>query len=395
MARQFLTALDMGGNAITAVGATTSAVVALGTVSGTVTCDLSQGTVFTATISGDTTFQFSGWPSGGLCEPVLYVTQDSTGGYTISVTGVTWEPNGVAPAFATAAGSVNIIPLSSPDEGTTIYGETGAIAGTTAGTFAAGNDSRFVADSDGDVTIPGFLKTTDIQTVTSNYTIDAATDYIIFADTASAAITITLPNATTCEGQQFVIKNLTGSNTLTVNTADGQVVDGSLTSISISGGYTGTTLLSDGTNWHTFGSTGWFNQVGVATQLSAYAAEIWGGLNMEGTAITDVGGLTVSSGVAAFEGGTDTSGTATESSVTFTSGTAKQLSTTQDVMLYIDVTTAVTASVAIGPTSTPAYTIMASKTQAIGLQTIRVPKGWYVDVTCGTMSDLTCIAITC
>ena len=101
-------------------------------------------------------------------------------------------------------------------------------------------------------------------------------------------------------------------------------------------------------------------------------------------------------GVTAHEAGTDTSAGATASTPTFTSGTAKQLSTTQDVMLYINTHTATaTLAVAIGPTSTPANTIVASATAPItNLYSIRVPKGWYVKVTF-TSADVTFTQVTC
>ena len=92
--------------------------------------------------------------------------------------------------------------------------------------------------------------------------------------------------------------------------------------------------------------------------------------------------------------GTNTSHTATASSPTYVSGTAQQPNTTQDVMLYIDVTTAASLAVAIGPTSTPATTIIATQTAALGLQSIRVPAGWYVKIT-GTIADLTITQVTC
>lgn len=88
---------------------------------------------------------------------------------------------------------------------------------------------------------------------------------------------------------------------------------------------------------------------------------------------------------------------ATVTTPTFVSGTSQQLNTAQDVMLYISITGAFsTNSVAIGPTSTPAYTVKASTgTPGVGaLFTIRVPASWYVTVT-GTVANATYTAITC
>lgn len=100
-------------------------VVALGNVSGTVTCDLSAGIAFTATITGATTFQFTNWPALGLVEPEIYTIQDGTGGHAISVSGVVWEPTGSPPTFSTAPNAVNIIPVASFNGGTNTYGLTG------------------------------------------------------------------------------------------------------------------------------------------------------------------------------------------------------------------------------------------------------------------------------
>ena len=114
------------------------AVVNLGSVSGTVTCDLSQGTCFTATMTGACTFNFINWPaSPALTEPLLILTENATGGWTPTITGVVWEPLGVPPAYNTAPSAVNIIPLSSPDQGAHLYGSSGSgsslipVAGTT------------------------------------------------------------------------------------------------------------------------------------------------------------------------------------------------------------------------------------------------------------------------
>jgi len=80
------------------------------------------------------------------------------------------------------------------------------------------------------------------------------------------------------------------------------------------------------------------------------------------------------------------------SSPTFVSGTAQQLSTVQDVMLYIDVKTAASLSIALGPDSSTSTTLQSSVTEALGLTSVRVPAGWYVKLT-GTMSDLAVVTV--
>ena len=126
---------DSSGNALWQPS-TPGIVVSLGSVSGTVTCDLSTGVAFLATLTGDTTFQFSNWPSG-LVEPEIYTQQDSTGGHAITLSGVTWEPTGSPPTFSTSPNAVNIIPVASFNGGTNVYGITGT-QGPTGATGSAG-----------------------------------------------------------------------------------------------------------------------------------------------------------------------------------------------------------------------------------------------------------------
>jgi hypothetical protein len=102
----------------------------------------------------------------------------------------------------------------------------------------------------------------------------------------------------------------------------------------------------------------------------------------------------VAANILAATAGTDTSGTATASSPSFTTGTALQVNTTQDVILYVEVTTAAALAIAIGSTSSPATAIVSSVVAALGLLSIRVPKGWYVKIT-GTIADLNITAVSC
>lgn len=99
--------------------------------------------------------------------------------------------------------------------------------------------------------------------------------------------------------------------------------------------------------------------------------------------------------VAGHTAGTDTSGTATASTPSLTTATAAQVSTTQDVMLYCNIKITSTFSLAIGPTATPATTVVASASfTAPDLISVRVPKGWYVKSTF-TSGDVTWTAVTC
>ena len=102
--------------------------------------------------------------------------------------------------------------------------------------------------------------------------------------------------------------------------------------------------------------------------------------------------------IAAYGGSTNTSGSATALTPTFASGTAAKLSdTTKDYLVYLQFGASGTAlSVAIGPTSTPANTIISSAVVAAGeVVTFRVPAGWYTTVTFTTTTLANQAAISC
>lgn len=86
-------------------------------------------------------------------------------------------------------------------------------------------------------------------------------------------------------------------------------------------------------------------------------------------------------GIISQNAGTDSAASAPVLTPSFANGTAAQLSdTTRDYMVYLQVGVAGTGfTLAIGPTSTPANTIMASATPtADEFLSFRLPAGWYV-----------------
>jgi hypothetical protein len=96
--------------------------------------------------------------------------------------------------------------------------------------------------------------------------------------------------------------------------------------------------------------------------------------------------------------GTSSAGSAPVITPTFASGTAAQLSDlTRDYIVYLEVTTSGTATtIAIGPTSTPANTIMASAAATAGVvYTVRLPAGWYLKWAGTTTAMATQTAIGC
>jgi hypothetical protein len=82
---------------------------------------------------------------------------------------------------------------------------------------------------------------------------------------------------------------------------------------------------------------------------------------------------------------------------TLSSGSATQLADlTRDYHVAVNVTTSGTAThIEIGPTSTPANTIMASASATAGqVISFRLPAGWYIKFT-GTTTVVAVMAISC
>lgn len=100
-------------------------------------------------------------------------------------------------------------------------------------------------------------------------------------------------------------------------------------------------------------------------------------------------------GTGILSGGTNTASANAVTSPTL--GAAAQLAqTTQDAMIYIDITVAATGfQIAIGATVAVANTLTTGAAPAIGsMYTVRLPAGWYIAVT-STTGSWTAKAITC
>ncbi len=104
-------------------------------------------------------------------------------------------------------------------------------------------------------------------------------------------------------------------------------------------------------------------------------------------------------GVMQHQKGTDSSASAPVISAPgFVSGTASQLSDlTRDYVVYFTIATGGgTVTIAIGPTSTPATTIVSSATGVAGtVIPIRLPAGWYLEITLVTSTIGRQIAVGC
>jgi len=100
----------------------------------------------------------------------------------------------------------------------------------------------------GDAIINGAFST-KVTKITANVTLDN-TYHVVLADAQNGAITITLPNASTCAGRQYIIKKIDSTlNAVTVIPLSGQTIDGQ-SSISITIQNDLKRIISDGTNWY-------------------------------------------------------------------------------------------------------------------------------------------------
>lgn len=98
--------------------------------------------------------------------------------------------------------------------------------------------------------INGGLNYTTRTVASSTFTVDTTTtDYIIYTDSTSNAITITLPAPT--NGRELIIQDKTGkaaTNNITINPHAAETING-LSTFIIAANYGSCLLTSDGTNW--------------------------------------------------------------------------------------------------------------------------------------------------
>jgi hypothetical protein len=216
------------------------------------------------------------------------------------------------------------------------------------------------------------LRWAAVRTVTGSVTLSASTDTVILANAATGNIVLTLPDATTCAGQLYVVKKTDSSgNTVATTPVLSQTIDG-FSAFTIGAQLMGIFIISDGANWDIINAYG----------LTAF------------NTLDDGGGGTEFNGLMTLNDGTNTSTAIPSAGISFVSGTAKQIDTNQDMMLYIAVQTSAALAVAIGSTSSVTLALMPSKTYALGLISIRIPMGWWVKIT-GTIADLSINGVPC
>ena len=106
-------------------------VVSLGALGSTETVTVSSGNYFYGTLDANCTIGFTGWTSGKDSAITVELTENGTGGWTPTFSGVTWL-GGTTPSHTTTAGTRTLYIFLSRDGGTTILGgQLGGGGGTT------------------------------------------------------------------------------------------------------------------------------------------------------------------------------------------------------------------------------------------------------------------------
>lgn len=114
--------IPLTGKVALATGGGVETLNALGSGSGTRAINLANGNVVSATLSGNTTFTFTGATASTACSFGLYLTQDATGSRTVTwPASVRWA-GGSAPTLSTGANNVDILVFETINGGTTWYG---------------------------------------------------------------------------------------------------------------------------------------------------------------------------------------------------------------------------------------------------------------------------------
>lgn len=114
--------IPLTGKVALATGGGVEALNALGSGSGTRAINLANGNVVSATLTGNTTFTFSGATASTACSFGLYLTQDGTGNRTVTwPASVKWA-GGTAPTLSTGASNIDILVFETINGGTTWFG---------------------------------------------------------------------------------------------------------------------------------------------------------------------------------------------------------------------------------------------------------------------------------
>lgn len=111
----------------TATGGGMDSIRNLNGTGGTLTIDLAayvinNANVYHVTLQANTTFAFTGAPTGKACTIAVYLLQDATGGRSVSWPASVLWPGGVAPAISTTASALDLCVFTTLNGGTQWYG---------------------------------------------------------------------------------------------------------------------------------------------------------------------------------------------------------------------------------------------------------------------------------
>lgn len=117
-----------------------------------------------------------------------------------------------------------------------------------------------------------------VTTITANTTLDETYNTVL-CNNGNTAITITLPNCSTCTGRVYTIKRGSGNtdSTVFIATSSSETIDGA-TSISMTDAQGAISLISTGTEWkimsqflapYPMGEVSYFNTTGTTVTISA------------------------------------------------------------------------------------------------------------------------------
>lgn len=135
---------SIGSNAMTRTTGGDSAVTTISASGTAKTLMVGGANYFDLTLTANCTIGFTGWPaSGHFSEVGVRTTEDGTGGWTPTFSGVSWVGGGSAPAHTTTAGSATEYVFWTDDGGSSVIG--GQIA-PASGAISAGSNSTRVRE---------------------------------------------------------------------------------------------------------------------------------------------------------------------------------------------------------------------------------------------------------
>lgn len=137
---------------VTVTGGGGETVQAHGNAGSTETVDPANGNIHTLTLDANLTLTLTGPASGVGCSILLKLTQDGTGGFTVTWPGSVVWPDGVAPTIDPTAGAVTFVTLFTTDGGTIWYG------------FAAGGGATIDYAETGDLAPVGSVADAGVST---------------------------------------------------------------------------------------------------------------------------------------------------------------------------------------------------------------------------------------